>query len=84
MKSYNRAYNRQQKQIKFIKRVKNWFASSGSEHNGDKEYYLNLTLKGEHLTFLKTTGRPCNCYLCTYLKYKRIPKNKVIRDALNE
>ncbi len=83
MKSYNRAYNRQQKQIKFIKRVKNWF-NPLSDVRGDKQHFLDLTLKGKHFTFLKTTSRPCNCDMCTYLKYKRMPKHKIIRDALNE
>lgn len=83
MKNYDRAYNRQQKQIKFIKRVKNWFVHLG-DSRGDKQYYLDLTLEGKNNKFLKTTSRPCNCYLCTYLKYKRMPKNKIIRDALNE
>lgn len=84
MKNYSRAYNRHKQETKFKKRVKNWFVSSGQECNGDKEYYFNLTLQGKHFTFLKTTSRPCNCYLCTYKKYKRIPKYKVIRDALKD
>jgi hypothetical protein len=84
MKNYSRAYNKHKQETKFKKRVKNWFASSGQECNGDKEYYFNLTLQGKHFTFLRTTSRPCNCYLCTYLKYKRIPKNKVISNALKD
>lgn len=84
MKNYSRAYNRHKQETKFKKRVKNWFASSGQECNGDKEYYLNLTLKGKHFTFLRTTSRPCNCEMCTYLKYNRIPKHKVIRGALKD
>ena len=72
MKNYNRAYNRQMKHTKFIKRVKIWFANPGR----DKEYWLNETLKGNHYTFLRTTSRPCNCYMCTYEKYKRTLKHK--------
>ena len=80
MKNYIRAYNRQQKELKFKKRVKNWFASSGQECNGDKENYFNLTLQGKHFTFLKTTSRPCNCWACICEKYKRTPKHKRIKD----
>jgi hypothetical protein len=82
MKNYSRAYNRHKKHTKFIKRVKKWF--SGADRNGDKEYYINLTLQGKHFTFLRTTGRPCNCEMCTYKKYEREPKYKIVREALKE
>ena len=84
MKNYRRAYNRQQKELKFKKRVKNWFLYLSDNPKYKKEYYLELTLKGKCHTFLKTTSRPCNCILCTYEKYKRTPKNKVIRDAFKD
>ena len=82
MKNYSRAYNRHMKQVKFLKRIKKWFI--GEDRNGEKEYYINLTLQGKNRTFLRTTSRPCNCEMCTYLKYKRTPKQKVIKDALKE
>lgn len=80
MKNYSRAYNRQQKELKFKKRVKNWFLYLSDNPKYKKEYYLELTLQGKFHTFLKTTSRPCNCYLCTYEKYKRTPKHKRIKD----
>ncbi len=79
MKNYSRAYNRHKKQVKFIKRINIWF--SGSDKFNDKDYYKDLTLKGKHFTFLRTTSRPCNCFMCTYKKYNRIPKHKVIKEA---
>lgn len=80
MKNYSRAYNRQQKELKFKKRVKNWFALNWK--NDAEE--IKRALTGDGYTFLKTTSRPCNCSMCTYEKYKRTPKHKVIMDALKE
>lgn len=83
MKNYSRAYNRQQKELKFKKRVKNWMNNNWNDPN----YYnqeKQKALSGKGYTFLRTTSRPCNCYLCTYEKYKRTPKTKVIRDAFKE
>ena len=82
MKNMNRAYNRHMKKVKFLKRINIWF--NGSDRLGDKEYYKALTLKGQHFTFLRTTSRPCNCAMCTYLKYERTPKHKIIKEALEE
>lgn len=77
MKNYNRAYNRQMKKVKFIKRVNNWFVRPWQNRTEE----LEKALTGNGYTFLRTTGRPCNCYSCTYLKYKRKPKNKIIKEA---
>jgi hypothetical protein len=82
MKNYSRAYNRHKKQVKFLKRIKKWFI--GSDRLGEKQYYIDLTLQGKNRTFLRTTSRPCNCEMCTYLKYKRVSKHKVIKDALKD
>lgn len=84
MKNYSRAYNRYMKHVKFIKRVNNWMNKSW---NSSDYYYQERkkALSGEGYTFLRTTGRPCNCYGCSgYYKYKREPKHKVMRDAFKE
>ena len=80
MKNYSRAYNRQKQTTKFVRRVKNWFASTW---NNDKEG-IKKTLAGEQCNWLRTTGRPCNCYGCTYKQYKRVPKHKVMKEAFEE
>jgi hypothetical protein len=83
MKNYSRAYNRHKQETKFKKRVKNWMSKNWNDSN----YYhqeKQKALSGKGYTFLRTTGRPCNCEMCTYLKYNRIPKHKVIRDALKD
>ncbi len=80
-KNYNRAYNRHKQHVKFVRRVKNWFAS----HWGNEADEIEKALTGKGYTFLRTTGRPCNCYGCSgYYKYKRTPKHKIIRDAFKE
>lgn len=67
MKDYKRAYRRHMKWVKFIRRAKNWFKNST-----DDTYNLKQAIEGKCATWLRTTGRPCNCYMCsTYEKYKR-------------
>lgn len=81
MKNLSRAYNRHKQHTKFMNRVEKWFAS----HWGNDADEKQKALSGEGYTFLRTTSSPCNCYGCSgYYKYKRTPKHKVIRDALNE
>jgi hypothetical protein len=79
MKDYKRAYRRHMKWVKFIRRAKNWFKDSK-----DETYNINEAIKGEICTWLRTTGRPCNCAGCTYYKYKREQsqyiKRKIDRD----
>lgn len=69
MKDYKRAYRRYMKHVKFIKRVNNWFCTYSNRY---REEYKKQALDGTNFTFLRTTGRPCNCYMCSeYDKYKR-------------
>jgi hypothetical protein len=79
MKNLSRAYNRYMQHVKFVKRVKDWFA-----HEKNDVTEIKKALSGENYTFLRTTGRPCNCEGCTYLKYKRTPKHKVMKEAFKE
>lgn len=64
------------KHVKFIKRVNKWFAS----HWRDDRIEKQKALSSEGYHFLKTTGRPCNCAGCTYLKYKRENKYKILQN----
>jgi hypothetical protein len=65
------------KHVKFIKRVNKWFDSYHPKY----KHWKRDALMGKTYTFLKTTSRPCNCEMCTYLKYKRTPKHKIMKDA---
>ena len=78
MKNNKRAYRRFMKHVKFMKRVKIWF--SGPDHSNTKEYYKDLTLKGKHFTFLKTTSTPCSCSSCAYYKYERTQKQYRVKE----
>jgi hypothetical protein len=80
MKNYSRAYNRYKQHTKFVRRVKNWFCKDGIY----KEKWIKETLEGKRQQFLRTTGRPCNCYGCTYKQYVRVPKHKVMKEAFEE
>ncbi len=82
MKNLKRAYRRHKKHVKFLKRVKIWFAAPDTF--GDKAEFLELTMQGKHLTFLKTTGKPCSCICCVPYRYKRQSQYEVIREALKE
>ncbi len=77
MKNYSRAYNWHKQHVKFIKRVNNWFASYHPKY----KLWKQDALTGKAYTFLKTTSRPCNCEMCTYLKYKRPQKHKILKEA---
>jgi hypothetical protein len=72
MKNMSRAYNRHKQHTKFVRRVKNWYSSWGKR----KQEFISEALAGKRSHFLRTTGRPCNCYGCTYKQYKRTPKHK--------
>jgi hypothetical protein len=80
MENLSRAYNRHKQETKFKKRVKNWFKNT-SERNRD--YYKQLAIEGTYAKFLKTTGKPCSCILCSGNKYKRKPKCEVIKRYLD-
>jgi len=81
MKNYRRAYRRHKKHVKFIKRLKDWIKQGYCLYIKDSKIIATTgqeireqAIKGECYTFLRTTGRPCNCASCTYYKYKREQK----------
>lgn len=49
----------------------------------EREYLIQASFAGEFSTSFRTTGRPCNCDGCTYLKYKR-PTKSEIKKLINE
>lgn len=81
MKNLKRALRRHQWEKKFKKRIKNWFNGCTK----DRQSLIEETLKGECLTFLRTTGNPCNCYMCSgYNKYVRQQKQYVQKEIDEE
>ncbi len=101
MKNYNRAFNRQMKQVKLLRRLKNYIKSGeiktelvfDSLRNRlthvpieyqEREALIQDGLKGANYIFARTTSTPCNCDMCTYLKYKRTPKHEIMKEAFKE
>jgi len=88
MKDLKRAYRRYKKEVHFKRRAKNvypWMGYSSAEHEQHLSWaeYWNKIQSGERATWLRTTGRPCNCTMCTeYYKYKR-PKKGDITKIIN-
>lgn len=84
MKESKRALRRYKKKVKFKKRLKIWLSNWD---NAERRKEEKKALNGESWTFLRTTGRPCNCWSCTYEKYERTPKckiNKKIWDDIQD
>lgn len=94
MKNMKRALRRHQKHAKFLKRLKKWINPGATLYlpgktAGDFVYKTRIqtieeALEGKCYTFLRTTGRPCNCEMCTYLKYERQPKHKALKEAFEK
>jgi len=84
MKNMKRAERRYKKQTKFLKRIKVWTTGMYQFNPITLNELKKNILEGKSHTFLKTTSRPCNCYCCTYLKYNRTPKHKVMKEAFKE
>lgn len=77
MKDYKRALRRWQRYVKFKKRIKTWTQKTWSHSLQKREEWIKEITEGKSSTFLRTTGSPCNCWMCQYDKYERIPKNKI-------
>ncbi len=77
MKDLKRALRRHQWNVKFKKRIKNWFCSRWPNDHEERE----IAIKGEGYLFLRTTGNPCNCYDCSVSnKYVREQKQYIEKD----
>lgn len=77
MKDMTRSYRRYTKWVKFKRRVYNWTKDGYYINSNEKEELRDKIFKGESSNWLRTTGRPCNCYMCCYDKFKRPSKQEV-------
>ena len=82
MKDYKRALRRHKKHVFFKRRLKNWLQTCNNQQERKSVY--QAALDGLVCTFLRTTSRPCNCYICTYKTYDRIPKFKWLKDVWDQ
>jgi Ribonuclease G/E len=88
MENHKRAFRRWKQHVKFLRRLKNWIKPGGRQYYSGKmtdfklititrEELIEKALKGECFNCFRTTGRPCNCDMCTYLKYERPSKGEL-------
>lgn len=84
MKNYKRALRRYKKKVKFKKRIKIWTQGTYNYHPQKREEWIKEIERGESCTFLRTTARPCNCWMCTCDKYERTPKFKINKQIWND
>ncbi len=83
MKNMKRAYRRYKKWIKFKRRVNNWTCYYDDSRLRDE--WREEIFNGQNCTWLRTTGRPCNCWICTNQdKYVRPPKCEVQKEIWEE
>lgn len=78
-----RGDRRHQQWVIFKRRLKLW----GVWYNGNTYDYpyspegnRESALNGESHNFLKDTSTPCSCWMCSYQKYERQPKQYIQRD----
>lgn len=83
MKNMRRAYRRYKKWVKFKKRVEEWTRGTYILEPETREEWVEEIYKGETHNFLKTTGKPCSCSMCSYDKYKRT-QSQYIQKGINE
>lgn len=88
MENHKRAFRRWKQHVNFLRRLNDWIKPGHtlylSEPGTDNRFFyrskadtIKMALKGKCYTFLKTTGRPCNCNMCTYEKYERPLKSNL-------
>ena len=90
-KNHKRAYRRHKWNVKFKNRSLKW------TNYGNRLFYLgydkrvegidilhNYIYTGKWWTFLRTTGKPCSCNLCSDDKYKRKRKQYIVKEAFDE
>ena len=88
MKNLKRAYRRYKKEVVLIKRARNYYDWSYSlsiqKENCWAEFKESVEF-GESYTWMRSTGKPCSCYMCSFNKYNRLTKSdikKIIDDQL--
>lgn len=81
-------YRRFMESTKLERRIKNFYHNStwwSVDVNSFAEY-RELVMKGQKDVWLRNTGVPCSCYMCSgYYKYDRPIKseiNNIIKDQL--
>ena len=73
MKNMKRAYRRHKKEVWIQKRLSKWLQRYS---NKEKAKEIAQAKKGESWTFVRTTGKPCSCKICSIFKYRNERSSK--------
>lgn len=85
MKDRNRAYRRHKKWVKFKRRLDMWVEKSSSSWCDYDSDFKDNVIKGEYCTWMRTTSKPCNCFICSgENKYNRPQKQYILKEAFEE
>ena len=88
MKNMKRAYRRYKKQVHLKRRARNYYDYSWSlsiENTNSWADFYNGVENGEFHIWMRHTGKPCSCSLCSSEKYVRISASelyKIIKQQL--
>jgi hypothetical protein len=88
MKNMKRAYRRYKKEVLLKRRARNYYDYSWSlsvDNTKSWADFYNDVESGEVHTWMRNTGKPCSCSLCSSEKYVRISASevcKIIRQQL--
>ena len=77
----NREYRRYKKWVKFKRRIDIW-TQKDTAFRVDKDWKQEI-INGEKATWLRTTGMPCSCPMCSF-SYKRPQKQYVQKDIFEQ
>jgi hypothetical protein len=81
MKDLKKALRIHYAKVKLTKRINNWFNTRWGSNLEMKEQ----AYRGEICTFLRTTGNPCNCYMCSGSnKFVREQKQYVVKKIKSD
>lgn len=69
-----RAYRRHKQASKLLRRIKKW-----AKWQSMTPEEFRLSVMNGNKNWIRTTGRPCSCYTCSYESYKRLPKSQLKR-----
>ena len=85
MKDKKRAYRRYKKEMVLKRRAKKWYSGDNMFSIGKTQSwaeYWNEVKKGEIDCWLRHTGKPCSCWMCSE-KYQR-PTGEEVRKIIDE
>jgi hypothetical protein len=83
MKNMKRSYRRYEKEVHLKRRARNYYDYGFYGHNINwADFYEKIKL-GEYDVWLRHTGTPCSCSMCSRGKYSRIPASEV-RNIIDE